>query len=101
LDLSIELKNFTDIKAEQIKREFRVMTEDIYKEMLKTIEAAAKDLGYDIVLYLDKMEIKGDSFQALLEKIRERKVLYAASHTDITQSVLDLLNQNFKLRVKK
>jgi Skp family chaperone for outer membrane proteins len=101
LELSIELKNFTDIKAESIKREFRVMTEDIYNEMLKTIETVAKESGYDMVLYLDKMEIHGDSFPALLEKIRERKVLYAAKQTDITDSVLDLLNQNFKLRSKK
>jgi len=101
LELSIELKNFTDIKAEQIKREFQVLTEDIYKEMLKSIETVATDAGYDIVMYLDRMEIKGDTFPALLEKIRERKVLYAAKNTDITQNVLDLLNQNYKLRNKK
>jgi Skp family chaperone for outer membrane proteins len=98
LELSIELKNFTDIKAEEVKREFRVMTEDIYGEMIKTIESVAKDAGYDLVLYLDLMDIHGDSFPALLEKIRERKVLYSTKEIDITQNVLDNLNQTYKLK---
>ncbi len=98
LEASIELKNFTDIKSEEVKREFRVLTEDIYKQILKSVEDAAKDMGYDLVLYLDMMEIKGDSFPALLEKIRERKVMYAAKHIDITQNVLDVLNQTYKLK---
>jgi Skp family chaperone for outer membrane proteins len=98
LELSIELKNFTDIKAEEVKREFRVMTEDIYGEMIKTIESVAKDAGYDLVLYLDLTDIHGDSFPALLEKIRERKVLYSAKEIDITQNVLENLNQNYKLK---
>ncbi|MFA5864648.1 MAG: OmpH family outer membrane protein [Phycisphaerae bacterium] len=98
LERSIELKNFTDIKAEEIKREFRVMTEDIYGEMLKTIESVAKDAGYDLVLYLDLTDIHGDNFPALLEKIRERKVLYSTKEIDITQNVLEALNQNYKLK---
>lgn len=100
LSLSIELKNFTDLTAESIKTEFRVHTEDIYKEMLKAIEAVAKEQGYDLVLYQDTMEIHGDSFPALLEKIRERKVLYSAKQIDLTQTVLDYINQTYKLRKK-
>jgi len=98
LEVSIDLKNFTEIKSEEVKREFRVLTEDIYKQILKSIEDVAKEMGYDMVMYLDMMEIHGDSFPALLEKIRERKVLYAAKHIDITQNVLDALNQSYKLK---
>jgi len=101
LEVSIDLKNFTEIKTEEIKREFRVLTEDIYNEMLKLIEQVGRDMDYDLVLYLDRMEIQGeDSFPALLEKIRQRKVLYSAKHVDITDNVLEVLNQSYKLRKK-
>ena len=101
LEISIDLKNFTEIKAEEVKREFRVLTEDIYSEMLKTIETVAKEEGYDIVLYLDLTDIHGDTFPDLLEKIRERKVLYSSKNIDITQNVLDSLNQAYKLKDTK
>jgi outer membrane protein len=101
LKLSIELDSFTKVTAEDIKREFRVLTADIYAEMLKAIEQVAKTDGYDMVFYLDKMDIQGDDFQTLLEKIRERKVLYAASQYDITDSVLSYINQSYKLKQEK
>jgi Skp family chaperone for outer membrane proteins len=98
LALSIELKNFTDLSTENLKTEFRVQTEDIYKEMLKAIESVAKEQGYDLILYQDTMDIHGDSWPVLLEKIRERKVLYSAKQIDVTRIVLDYINQAYKLK---
>jgi Skp family chaperone for outer membrane proteins len=101
LKLSIELDSFTRVTAEDIKRDFQVLTKDIYTEMLKAIEQVAKTNGYDMVLYMDKMDIEGDNFQTLLEKIRERKVLYADSQFDVTNAVLDYINQAYKLKQGK
>ena len=101
LKLSIELDSFTRVTAEEIKREFRVLTEDIYTQMLKAIEQVAQSSGYDMVFYMDKMNIQGDDFSALLEKIRERKVLYASPPYDITDNVLNYINQTYKLSQEK
>jgi Skp family chaperone for outer membrane proteins len=101
LKLSIELDSFTRVSAEEIKREFRIQTEDIYKEIIGAVEAVAQNSGYDLVLFMDKVEIQGDSFPALLEKIRERKVLYHSPKLEITDSVLDQLNQAYKLKKDK
>jgi Skp family chaperone for outer membrane proteins len=101
LDLSIKLDSYSRITAEEIKRDFRINTEDIYTEILKGVEASAKDFGYDMVFYLDITEIHGDDFKVMLENIRQRKVLYAAKQFDITEPVLDSLNQAYKLRSKK
>jgi Skp family chaperone for outer membrane proteins len=101
LKLSIELDSYSRVTAEEIKREFQVLTEDIYKEMTAAIEAVAKEAGYELVLFVDKMEIKGDTFPTLLENIRQRKVLYNAPRLDITDSVLDYINQDYKLKQSK
>ncbi len=99
--LSVELKSYTQVATEDIKREFRLMTEDIYKQIVDAVGDVARTTGYDLVLYLDAVKIRGDSFPALLEKIRQRKVIYSSKNIDITKSVLNYLNQKYKLENKK
>ena len=95
--MTVELKTYTQVAAEDIKREFRLMTEDIYKQILSAVKDVAESTGYDLVLYLDAAKIQGDSFPALLEKIRQRKVIYSSKNIDITQTVLNYINQKYKL----
>ncbi len=99
--MSVELKSYTQVATEDIKREFRLMTEDIYKQIVNAVKDVAESSGYDLVLYLDAVKIQGDSFPALLEKIRQRKVIYSSKHIDITQHVLNYINQKYKLSHKK
>ncbi len=99
--LSVELKSYTQVATEDIKREFRLMTEDIYKQIVGAVKDVAESTGYDLVLYLDAVRIQGDTFPALLEKIRQRKVIYSSKHIDITQNVLNYINQKYKLGHKK
>ncbi len=101
LKLSIDLDSFTKMSAEDIKREFRVQTEDIYMEILKVVDQVARENGYDLVLYKDSTDIRGDTIQELLEKIRGCKVLYSTKQIDITDPVLDALNQAYKLKKSK
>lgn len=96
--LSVELDSYKRISAEDMKREFKAATEQIYNEILDTIKTIAESEGYDIVLYLDTVTIEADSFPALLEKIRQRKVLYASKQIDITDKVLNHLNQQYRLK---
>lgn len=98
--LSVELKSLTQVGKEDIKREFRLSTERIYKEIVDVVAEVAKQSGYDLVLYLDAVQIQSDSFPTLLEKIRQRKVIYSAPHINITRQSLDYLNQKYKLRKK-
>ncbi len=96
--LSVELDSFKRISTEDMKREFRLMTESIYNEIIDAVAQISADRGYDLVLYRDTVKIQGDSIPALLERIRQRKVLYASKEIDITEQVLSYINQRYKLK---
>ncbi len=98
--MSVDLKSLTQVGKEDIKREFRLSTEKIYKEIVDVVGEVAKQTGYELVLYLDAVPIRSDSFPTLLEKIRQRKVIYSSPRIDITRQALDYLNQKYKLRKK-
>ena len=97
LILATEFEAFNKLSGERLKREFREWTENIYQQLLDTVGQVAQQLGYDLVLYMDSVEIQqGDDFAAVLAKIRQRKVLYARESINITQQVLKTANDKFR-----
>ncbi len=102
LTLTAEFQAFSKLADERLKREFRVWTGDIYQQLLDTVAQVAQQLGYDLVLYMDSVEIQqGDDFAAVLAKIRQRKVLYARESIDITQQVLKTADDKFGISKAK
>ena len=102
MTLTAEFQAFSKLADERLKREFRVWTEDIYQQLLDTVAQVAQQLGYDLVLYMDSVEIqKEDDFAAVLAKIRQRKVLYVRESIDITQQVLKTADDKFGISKAK
>jgi len=98
LNLTVEFDVYKKVRVEETAREMRQMTEEIYAEILATIEELAKEQGYDLVLFQEDIEIKSEKLAEVRDKIMQRKVLYASSQINLTDTVLNQLNQSFRLK---
>lgn len=99
LKLTVEFDVYRRVQIENVATEMRVLYEEIYAEMIKGVEAVAKEQGLDLVLYKDEVKIlKDDKLDIVRDKILQRKVLYSAKTIDVTDPVLQHLNQQFKIK---
>jgi len=96
---TVEFRSFGEVRKEQIVREMRQMTEEVYGDIVKACEVVANEAGYDLVLMRDDVEIQPkDEMRIVLDKIRQRKVIYAGKEIDITEAVMRYLNQSYRLK---
>ncbi len=95
--LGIESNTYLQFNESLIRRKHHRLTEEMYQEILVGIARAAQEKGIDLVLYLDEQVAQSakDAME-LLAQIRNRKVLYSRESLDITQVVLDRLNQAYR-----
>jgi len=93
MELQIKRKTHGQVGQEEIRQQMRIMTEEVYKEIISVVEAIAKETGYDLVLSRGVDQTKREEVPILL-----RKVLYASESIDLTEPVLQRLDQNYKLR---
>jgi Skp family chaperone for outer membrane proteins len=99
LKLTIEFDVYRRVQVENVATEMRVLYEEIYGEMITAVEAVAKEHGLDLVLYKDEVKIlKDDKLDIVRDKILQRKVLYSDKTVDLTDAVLQHLNQQFKIK---
>jgi Skp family chaperone for outer membrane proteins len=59
------------------------------------IETVAKERRYDLVIHLDSVDLASQTTTELLNKIAQRKCLYAAKSIDITNVVLKRVNRRY------
>lgn len=78
---------------------------EVYRKALATIEFIAQRDGWDIVLLDDRaidFPEQVDATQAIAaEIIQQRKVLYAVNRADISQTVLDQMNNDFAANINR
>jgi Skp family chaperone for outer membrane proteins len=90
------LQVWQQIQQKQFLTEHRRLTEGMYAAILKKVETVAKDKGFDIVFYKEDVDITSKTTEELLNKIAQRKVLYNNPAFDLTNSVLDSVNADYK-----
>lgn len=73
-----------------------LQTTKIYKEIRDTIDKFAKENGYFMILKVDDEKIKGRPYNEVDIRINHRVVLYYNKKLDITQKILDILNEKYK-----
>jgi Skp family chaperone for outer membrane proteins len=96
LQLQIDYKNWADMKQADVAREFGLWSVRLYKEMCQATEDLARRDGYDLVLYKGEFQPVSYEPEAVKEQIRSLHVLYASPSVDITQVVLDKLNNDYR-----
>ncbi len=100
LQLQIDYKNWTDLMQLGMAREVGIWTQRIYSEMLATIEQTAQQSGYAMVFYKEMPQFQSNDPDALKNEIRMRKLIWAANATDITQTIIDRLNEKYRKEPK-
>jgi Skp family chaperone for outer membrane proteins len=97
LALQIDYKNWRDLKEADLTREITLWSVRIYGEITAKVAEAAQEQGWDMVLYRGQFEPASTMDpEVIREQIRQTKLIYASDAVDITQSVLDKLNNEYR-----
>lgn len=96
VQVQIEYEVWAKAKQADMAREVGLWTDKIYREILKAAEELAKRDGYDIVLYRGQYQGGTLDPEGLKEQIRSNQVLYAAPSVDITVTLSDKLNADYR-----
>ncbi len=67
-------------------------TEQLYQDILDTVEQVAKQKGLDLVLTKDQISLPAQSATELMMTIRTHKTLYSAGCINITGEIIAKLN---------
>lgn len=94
--LIVDRQVWASIQEKLAKRDGRRQAEEMYKEVLAAVEKVAKEKGFDLVITRDNMEVASASMEELLDKMAQRKCLYADPSLDITDAVSELINRPYK-----
>jgi Skp family chaperone for outer membrane proteins len=94
--LTIERTAYLQFQDALAMRDHRNLTKEMYDEIMAMIGAVAKERGYEVVLARENEPLNMENTQEMLRQIGSRKVLYAASSVDLTESIMVRLNQNYK-----
>lgn len=91
-----EFQAWSQYEQLKINREAAVRIEGLYRTSLDAIDRMAKEAGYDLVLYRESQDrFQYENIQQLLQQIGFRKVLYASDAIDITDQVVQRMNNEF------
>lgn len=96
LAMQIDYKNWAELKQADMSREIGVWTVKIYRDIQKAAGEVAKRDGYDLVLYKGEFEQTSPDPDAIREQIRSLQILYSNPSIDITQALVDKLNNDYR-----
>lgn len=97
LEAQIEHRTWFEVKQASVTREIAVATDRIYRDIVNTTSEVAQAAGYDVVFHRDQYRPQMDP-EEIQAQILARKVIYANEGADITQLVLDKLNQDYRAK---
>lgn len=93
---SIELQAWRGFQNQKLNRERGIQIEVLYRRMVDAIGRVAESGGYDLVLFKEAaVNFRGAKPEALNALIQVRKVLWASDDLDITDDVIQLMNNEF------
>lgn len=93
---AVDLRVWAEVEQQRVVGEQVIQVESLYRKTLDTVAQVARDNGYDIVLYKEpapNFDVREP--QDLLRLIQLRKVLFAADSIDITEQVVQRMNNAF------
>jgi Skp family chaperone for outer membrane proteins len=91
----IEYRSWTEMVQAQMQREVALWSERVYQDIVAATRQVAEERGYEVVLYVDEYVSAIENPDAIREQIRSRKVIYASDRIDLTQSILERVNQDY------
>ncbi|MEX2672009.1 MAG: OmpH family outer membrane protein [Phycisphaeraceae bacterium] len=88
------------VSSRKMESERAIRISSIYRKMLNTIEQVAEREGYDMVMFRDEVPEfrRAQDQQQIAAMIQSRKLLYATDELDISDRVLQRMNNEFEGR---
>jgi Skp family chaperone for outer membrane proteins len=99
--LRIDRENYMRFAEMEVRDLFRDWTRRTYDEICQTAADVARERGFEMVLAREELEQDLPDATALKQQIRSRKVIYFDPASDITDQVLDRLNQSYEQKGKR
>ena len=92
-----ELRAWREVQSQRLQREKATQYANLYRKITDTIGQTAKETGFDIVLFketqIDMRNLKPEQLGAF---IQVRKLLWSSDDLDITDQVIQKMNNDFK-----
>lgn len=95
--VTIELEVWKKMRQGRILAKHMAMTKVIYQQMNEAIAEVAKERGIDLVIQFDPQKIEAKNVQEWQMKVQLRQVLYSDPKMDITASVLQKLDETYRV----
>ena len=93
---AIELQAWRGYQNQRLNRERGLQIERLYRNVTDTIGRVAEENGFDIVMFKERpVDFTGAKPEALKTLIQVRKVLWAAEQLDLTDQVIQMMNNDF------
>jgi Skp family chaperone for outer membrane proteins len=93
---ALDIRHFAETVEADIKREKRNWTIETYNLIVQSVAEVAKKRNVEVVLTYHAPEMGGPDRAAILREIILREVVYRADHVDMTDEVLNVVNQHYK-----
>lgn len=101
LALQIDYKNWMDLKQAEMSREVAVWTAQLYRDINAKIAEIAERDGYDVVVMKQEFQRRSADPQQVQGQIESRKVLYVKPAADITQIILNAVNEDYRQQPRR
>lgn len=98
--MAIERKAWLQYQEALVMRDHHRLTKEMYEQIIEMISQVARERGIQIVLYRMRSELESKETRELLQQIERRRVLYAADGIDMTETVLNRLDEKYRASKK-
>jgi len=95
----LDLKNFGQVTAGNLVEQKLDITQTLYEEISKVIDAYGKEKGFDLIVKYEQVPIESKSLDELLYKINQKMVMFASERIDITDEILDIINEAYSKEI--
>lgn len=96
---SMEYQVFVQVSQQRLLMEQRLKTIQLYRNISKAVEGYAQSHGIGLVFVADDTPdfTNAPNIDAVKQLIANRKVIYAHPDYDITQQIIEKMNEDYKL----
>lgn len=95
--MALELQAWRSFQTNKINRERTLQIENVYRRMLDAVGRVAKENNYDLVLFKETaINFANARPEQVSAVIQVRKVLWSADDLDLTDEIIQRMNNEFK-----
>ena len=95
----LDFRNFNEVTASNLLEQKLDVTRTLYEDIIKAISAYGKRENFDLIIKVQDIDTESRTLDELLYKINQHIVLYNAERIDITQDILDILNDYYSKEI--